>query len=240
MEYKSEILDLCVILILAAFAGNGVRRGLVMAVEKLAALAGGLIGAHLGAAALKGKVSSALILPWVMSRVESVTGDSYNPVNDFLNQMERLGGEAEGELMELMKEAGLPSFSFSAGWGRLLDRLTGTGTNILETAGNLVSERIAYVLLFILIFLVIQLVCLILFTNIEGLKNLPLMTTVNRIGGGLVGLGLGLCVVWLALMGGSLFFPSLTGAGGWLGSDVLEHTRVAGKIFLAAEQFLGG
>ena len=74
----------------------------------------------------------------------------------------RSGGADHGELAAAGVEGrtgfdgpagvhGLPALSIS-GMGTLIDRLTGTGTNIVETARNLVAQRIAYVLLFIILF----------------------------------------------------------------------------------------
>lgn len=234
------VVDMCAILVLAAFAGKGVSRGLVLSVGKLATMAGGFCGAHLGAFYLKGVVSSRLILPWIDGKLEKGMESGANPVEDVASALVRAGSEAEAQLIQVMESLGLPGFSFSRGWGRLIDRMTGTGTTILETASQVMAERIAYVLVFIILFLVIELGMMILFTSIDGLKNLPIAGLANKAGGGVMGLATGALVLWAAMTVLTLFAPSVTGDGGWLGPQVMEHTVVAGKIYQMVEMFLKG
>ena len=42
------VVDIVVVALLAAFAGRGVTRGLILSAGKLVTLVGGLVGAHLG------------------------------------------------------------------------------------------------------------------------------------------------------------------------------------------------
>ena len=211
--------DIVTVLVLAAFAGRGAARGLILTVGKLVTLAGGFLGAHLGAFYLKGMVAARFILPWIGERMEA-------------------GAEVEQQVVEVLKSMGIPEFSFSRGWGTLIDRMTGTGTNIMETASRLVAERIAYVLVFILLFLVIQLSMMILFTSIDGLKNLPVAGLVNKLGGAAAGLVIGGLALWGLMTALTLFVPSATGRGGFLSPDVLGHTVVAKKVYHMVETFL--
>lgn len=121
--------------------------------------------------------------------------------------------ELERQVVEVLKSIGIPEFSFSRGWGTLIDRLTGTGGNIMETASRLVAERISYVLVFILLFLVIELAMMILFTSIDGLKNLPVAGLVNKLGGAAAGLVIGGLVLWGLMTALTLFIPAVTEAG---------------------------
>lgn len=54
------VVDIVVVALLAAFAGRGVTRGLILSAGKLVTLAGGLVGAHLGAFYLKAPVAERL------------------------------------------------------------------------------------------------------------------------------------------------------------------------------------
>ena len=175
----NDVVDIVVVALLAAFAGRGVTRGLILSAGKLVTLAGGLVGAHRGAFYLKAPVAERIILPWLSA---STGGAAENgPVEQIMGELAAAGVEGERVLMDLLESMGFPRFSISRGWGTLIDRLTGTGTNIMETARNLVAQRIAYVLLFIILFLGIQLVMMILFTSMDGLKNLPIAGLANKL-----------------------------------------------------------
>ena len=232
------IVDLCAVLVLAASAGRGVSRGLVLSVGKLVTLAGGFAGAHMGASYLKGKVAYKIILPWIGGEIEREAGSRVNPASDVAAALARAGSGMEDQLVQFMESLGIPGFSLSKGWGRLMDRMTGTGSSILESAAHVVAERIAYVLIFIILFLVIELVMTILFTSMDGLKNLPVAGLANKLGGGAVGLASGVLVLWAVVAVLTLFMPSVTGSGGWLGPEVMERTVVAKKILQMVKLFL--
>lgn len=232
------VVDIVVVALLAAFAGRGVTRGLILSAGKLVTLAGGLMGAHLGAFYLKAPVAERIILPWLSA---STGGAAENgPVEQIMGELAAAGVEGERVLMDLLESMGFPRFSISRGWGTLIDRLTGTGTNIMETARNLVAQRIAYVLLFIILFLGIQLVMMILFTSMDGLKNLPIAGLANKLGGGALGLVTGGIAVWGIMTLLILFVPAVTEPGGILSPEVLDRTKVAKEVFEMARKFLGG
>ena len=232
------VVDIVVVALLAAFAGRGVTRGLILSAGKLVTLAGGLVGAHLGAFYLKAPVAERIILPWLST---STGGAAENgPVEQIMGELAAAGVEGERVLMDLLESMGFPRFSISRGWGTLIDRLTGTGTNIMATARNLVAQRIAYVLLFIILFLGIQLVMMILFTSMDGLKNLPIAGLANKLGGGALGLVTGGIAVWGIMTLLILFVPAVTEPGGILSPEVLDRTKVAKEVFEMARKFLGG
>ena len=232
------VVDIVVVALLAAFAGRGVTRGLILSAGKLVTLAGGLVGAHLGAFYLKAPVAERIILPWLSA---STGGAAENgPVEQIMGELAAAGVEGERVLMDLLESMGFPRFSISRGWGTLIDRLTGTGTNIMETARNLVAQRIAYVLLFIILFLGIQLVMMILFTSMDGLKNLPIAGLANKLGGGALGLVTGGIAVWGIMTLLILFVPAVTEPGGIMSPEVLDRTKVAKEVFEMARKFLGG
>lgn len=222
------VLDISVVLIMLAFAGTGARRGLVMTLEKIVAFVGGLIGAHVGATCLKGVIASKLVLPWLSERI---SGSGYNPSAEILNGVGEAGMQLEQELIRIMESAGIPGFSLSGIWGGLIDGLTGTGTNILDTAKNVVAVRISYVAVFIILFLAIQLAALIVFSSIDGLRHLPLLGTVNRLGGGAAGCLMGLGVVWILMMVIPMIFPKTALPGAPFSPEVLAGTRAAGKLY---------
>lgn len=223
-----KILDISVVLILLAFVGTGACKGLVMTLERSVSFVGGLIGAHIGASSLKGIVSSKFILPWLS---EQTNDSGYNPSVEILNGVGEFGKEMEQELIRMMENAGIPGFSLSGLWGRMIDGLTGTGTNILDTEKHVVAERISYVIIFIILLIVIQLASLILFSSIDGLKHLPLLGWVNRVGGGAAGFLTGIGAVLLLMLLISVVYPKSAGPGAFMSPEVLADTHVAGKLY---------
>ena len=203
------MVDIVAVLVLAAFAGRGAAQGLILTVGKLVTLVGGGLGAHLGAYYLKEPVAARVILPWIGERLEQSSQSGVNPAADVTSAL----GEAGMEL-------------------------TGTGGNIMETASRLVAERISYVLVFILLFLVIELAMMILFTSIDGLKNLPVAGLVNKLGGAAAGLVIGGLVLWGLMTALTLFIPAVTGAGGFLSPQVMDRTVVAKELYRMVESFL--
>lgn len=232
------MVDIAAVLVLAAFAGRGAARGLILTVGKLVTLVGGFLGAHLGAYYLKEPVAARVILPWIGERLEQSSQSGVNPAADVTSALGEAGMELERQVVEILKSIGIPEFSFSRGWGTLIDRLTGTGGNIMETASRLVAERISYVLVFILLFLVIELAMMILFTSIDGLKNLPVAGLVNKLGGAAAGLVIGGLVLWGLMTALTLFIPAVTGAGGFLSPQVMDRTVVAKELYRMVESFL--
>lgn len=112
------VVDIVVVALLAAFAGRGVTRGLILSAGKLVTLAGGLVGAHLGAFYLKAPVAERIILPWLST---STGGAAENgPVEQIMGELAAAGVEGERVLMDLLESMGFPRFSISRGWGTLI------------------------------------------------------------------------------------------------------------------------
>lgn len=202
------MVDIAAVLVLAAFAGRGAARGLILTVGKLVTLVVGFLGAHLGAYYLKEPVAARVILPWIGERLEQSSQSGVNPAADVTSALGEAGMELERQVVEILKSIGIPEFSFSRGWGTLIDRLTGTGGNIMETASRLVAERI----------------------SVAGL--------VNKLGGAAAGLVIGGLVLWGLMTALTLFIPAVTGAGGFLSPQVMDRTVVAKELYRMVESFL--
>lgn len=227
------IIDLCLMLILLMAAGAGARRGLIMTASKLVSLTAGYIGAWRAALALSKPIGNRFFLPWVNDSIIKAAAESYNPVNDVLNQAADLGAGAEATVMEALSGLGLPAFSISGVFGTLLDKVTGTGRDVLSAAAEIISQRIAFVLIFIVAFIIIQLAVLFASGCIEGLTSLPLMGPVNRIGGALCGALLAAFIALALLWVLGTFFPSLTADHGILSEEALKGSRLL-PLFLKA------
>lgn len=222
----SLIIDLTILLILLTAVGSGARKGLIRMAAALISMLAGYLGAWGAALSLSKPIGNRFFLPWVNNSIAKATAGSYNPVDDALNQMTEIGADAESAVMKALTDLGLPAFSISDIFGTLLDKITGTGRDILTAAAEVVSQRLAFVLIFIITFLIIQLIIFFVAKNLEGLTKLPLLAPVNRIGGAACGALLAgfliLAILWLL----TTFFPSLTSGNGFLSQESLKGSRI--------------
>lgn len=223
----SILLDLIILITLLCTTGHGSRKGLIMSAAKLCSMAVGFFGAWSAARLLKGPVARIFFFPWVEQVLTNSGNAVYNPIEQALRQALSMGESAWQPLADSLKAAGLPSFSITKGFGILLEKMTGTGQDILSASASIISERLAFVLLFVLTFFILQLIIFIIFHNINGLTSLPLMSGINHIGGGLCGLLTGafllLLVMWLA----ETFIPGISGPGGLLSDQTISASHLA-------------
>lgn len=233
------LLDGIMLIILLTFAGWGARKGLILAASRLISIAAGYLGAWFAALTLKKPIADKFFLPWITDLVNNSASAAYNPVEELLSQLKVMGAGAEADIMRELHDLGIPAFSLTGGFGRLLDKLTGTGTELLPAAANIISDRIAFVLLFIISFLIIQLVLLIITTNINGLTALPLASGINRICGAACGFLFGTFIVCLSLWLITTFIPGTAAdASGFLSPEALKESRILPYLIKIQEMVL--
>lgn len=232
----SFIIDLIILLILLMAIGSGAKKGLIRMAAALVSLLAGYSGAWGAALLLSKPVGNRFFLPWVSESIAKAAAGSYNPVDDALNQMTEIGADAEAAVMNALADLGLPAFSISDIFGTLLDKITGTGRDVLTAAAEVVSQRLAFVLIFIITFLIIQLTVLFVANNLEGLTKLPLLSPVNRIGGAACGAILAafliLALLWIVMT----FFPAFTSGDGFLSRQALKESRIIPLLMEAARK----
>lgn len=68
-------------------------------------------------------------------------------------------------------------------------------TKILS--GTIVKDRLAEVICFIIVFLMVYIACIVVMISLNLLASLPVLSTLNRIGGAVLGAALGLLCVWI-------------------------------------------
>ncbi len=227
----SFILDIIIILILLTASGYGAGKGLIRTAQQLVSIIAGYLGAWLSAFLFSKQISELIVLPWVQDLFESTSGEASNPISQALEEATKLGAKGESSLAGVFQDAGIPYFSFSGKLGPLIDKMTGTGTDLLSTSSRIISQRIAFVLIFLLTFFVIQLIVMLIFQNIEGLTKLPLMTTANHLGGGACGFLLGILVLSVLMWIAATFVPAATAGGGILSNESLEASKIAQWLF---------
>jgi uncharacterized membrane protein required for colicin V production len=221
------ILDLIVIGIIVIFVIRGMARGLVKTLSGLVALVAGIFGGIYIGETFSGAVGKKWIAPWVLKTLDLAFQGVQIPQGAAL---EGEGGltEAAGEsLAGIFKSSGLPSFSFDGAIDIIGDQIRETGSEMLEAATNVISERIAYILLFIAAFFTIQLLVRLIFWLISLIMKAPVLNTLNRLAGGALGLLTGLLLVVLFMWVGITFVKPATEPGSILSEGVLSGTFLA-------------
>lgn len=227
----SIALDTIILITLLSVTGWGARRGLILTAGKLISVSMSFIGAWAVAFTFKAPIAQIFFHSWISRMLANSGSGAYNPIQAALDEVTTMGSSAQQALIPVLRNAGLPSFSISVELGNLLQTFTGTGTTILDAAAMVISERIAFVLLFTISFFSLQLIISIISHNIDGLTSLPLMSSVNHIGGGLCGLVLGAfflsLVIWLV----RTFLPSAAEAGGILSKSTIADSRLVPCLY---------
>lgn len=219
------LIDIIILLILAFFTWRGAKKGLILTLFSLLALFAAFFGAKAVAANLSEPVAN-IIRPSIQLSIEgALTGktpdelpaDSAAPglpessgapavSADPAEPSDTSGDFTVEQILELMGEnelfSGLRSFLEDAVEEKTLEITT---TAAAAVAAYL-AQLIAAALLFGLSFLVILLLWFLISRALDLAFRLPVLSTVNGLGGGLIGLIKGAVVVmvlvWLARLAG--------------------------------------
>lgn len=233
------ILDIGLVVMLLAFIGYGVKKGLVMMISKAVSVVGGMLGAKLIATFLKVPVAKLFFLSWIEEAIETSEKAAFNPITEMIKNGVTSLKEIEGYLMNAAQEAGLPTFSVSNVAQDINEKLNANGIDLLDASAQAISERIAFILVFVVSFLLIQLVVLIVFTNIDALKEVVVVHLVNQIGGGVLGFLCGGFLLALVLWLLEGIFPSLTADGALLSEAVLAESKLVSLLNRFTQFFFG-
>ncbi len=210
-------IDLLLIIVFVACVWVAARRGIINAVSGLLGSLAGLIGALL-----------------LTPRLMFITVRAIRP---FLSGMVRRAAEAAGlgqllsspvveetknGLLEILKALGVPESS----WEPLAAGAQSAGDKISDVAGQALAEQLAPVVTFIVLFLLIQLAVRLICSVLN--LNIPLLRSVNKLGGALLGAVTGLCMV-VALCWGAVRFAPQEKVG-FLNRPALEQSRIGGAV----------
>jgi uncharacterized membrane protein required for colicin V production len=216
------------------FLIRGFSKGLVMMIAGLVALVAGIFGGSYVAKLFSWPVADTFILPWVRKSLNLAAQGQQLPQGAVLTGSGRLSESAAGSITGVMESSSLPGFSFSGTISNIGHRVSETGTNLLNAAANVISERIAYIVLFVVAFILIQLLVVLLFRFINLVSKAPVLNSLNRWTGAAAGLLIGALLILLLMWVVSTFVKPATAPGGILSQDVIERSYVA-KYFDAAK-----
>ncbi|MCL2029905.1 MAG: CvpA family protein [Oscillospiraceae bacterium] len=211
------IIDALILGTILFFGARGLKTGLIMAVAGALTLALSLVGAHFTANALSPRVEG-LIEPFVSGWVDLRIEDSS------LNVAAEAGAVTETFAVELLTALGFNQNNaqrFAASVAGYIDQ---TGQTLQTALTSALTETIARGLTFLAAFLVLLLALLFAARLLDTVAKLPVLNTVNKIGGVAGGLIKGGAIVWIVVY--VLSFTSLIGA------ETMDNTVLL-RMFMA-------
>ena len=209
------IYDLVVAAILLFFYLRGRKKGLILTLCGLVAIFVAFAGAHIISEALTPTVADALT-PRFSTLIEERLGDSLDGKLDTLLDAE---GEGNKLIADLLKTFGIYDKVANA----IRDTVTGeaaqTVADVALSLARAVAEVVAGVLIFVVAFLVIFAGWFLLSHGLDLAARLPVIHGLNRLLGGLFGLGEGMLILFLLAW-------VLRVMGGIIPQDVVEQTTI--------------
>ena len=221
MAYLHWICDAAILVILLVFYLLGRKKGFILTLSGLAAFFVALLGARLLSQQLASMAADALA-PYFSSLIEQNVDASLMP------RLEQFLASAEGgnnSLVSILEAIGLYE-PFADSVRDLLSQQTAqAAADTVATLAHAIAEVVASVLIFIVAFLLILLLWFALSRILNLTARLPVVRVLNRLLGGLLGLGQGILL---------LFFVTwiLRLCGGVIPADVVNASVVL-KFFMA-------
>ena len=189
------IYDLAVLAVLALFAWLGCRKGFILTLCSLLAVFVALIGASFLSDALAGPVAKA-IEPAVASSIHDQVSSYYQRAPEAASSQEEDGWLEQLPLEELL--APLQNSKFFQGYVEAFQQAVNNVTHAAQALAHFVAVQIARIVIFAASFFAILIVWYFLSHALDLVAHLPVLYSVNRWGGGAVGLAKGALVLFIA------------------------------------------
>ncbi len=213
----SMLIDFLLIVVFVACVWAAARRGIFSAVSGLLGSLAGLIGAVLLTPRLEG-FAVRILRPFLGGMVKraaeaaGLTGLLSSPVAE----------ETRSGFLELLRALRVPE----GAWDTLTAGAQSAGETVSSAAGQAMAEQLAPVAAFVVLFLGIQLAVRVLCSVLS--LDIPLLRSVNKLGGALLGAVTGLCMVVALCWGAMRFAPGEE--VGLLNRPALEQSRIGGAV----------
>lgn len=219
MTHLHWLFDLAILAFLLVFYLLGRKKGLILTLCGLAAFFVALFGARFLAQQLSPMAADALT-PHFSSLMEQ------NIDFDLTDRLDQLLSVAEGEnlLIDALKAVGLYEPFADSVRDLLGQQATSAVTDAATALAHAMAEVVASVVIFILSFLLILLLWFVLSRLLNLAARLPIIRGLNRLLGGILGLGQGALILFFAAWMLRLF-------GGVIPPDVVNTSTVL-KFFM--------
>lgn len=227
----AQILDIIFAAIILLFLIRGIVKGLVMSISWFAGMILGILGGMTVAKLFSGVVSEKLIQPWINKALSGSAENRDLFSGIAIDNNGNLLSEAKESISNILDGANLPEFSLSGALDGIGQKIAEKGSDLLEAASQVISDRVAYLILFVIAFFVIQIIVYIVFKALDLVAKAPGISTLNRWGGALLGIVTGLLAAFVSVWFISTFFPSATAKGGLLSPDVVRDSLLSRYFF---------
>ena len=179
MEHSALIADIVIAVVLVLAVVQGARKGLVKSLAGVVIVAGALIGASFAANAFVEPVAE-----WLGPVIEE-------------NIMEKLNTQETADVRSLLETLHFSGENLQKMVDEVLTTVKDTGMDMLSAVSDSVAHSVAYAGVYLAAFLALLVVLWLLMKPVQLVVKLPVLRTVNTVGGGALGLVWGALLVFL-------------------------------------------
>lgn len=205
--------DIILLLVLIVFVLSGYRKGLILSLCALLILVVSCLGASVAQEVLTPRVTERVV-PQVTEAITQTLTERIHGEDTLTQEQDMgvtIGGQYLGTLMDLLDSLGLPVEESEVE----TDITTPLVTAAAETMAEVIVNAFAGTVIFLGAFLMIYLLLRTLELGLNMVDRLPVIHTLNHLGGGVIGLGSGALVLVMAsaLLRGTGVFPETAFSG---------------------------
>ncbi|GEM_PF-6798339 len=231
---KSVMLDAVLIAFLLLSSWIGSRVGLIRSLFRLIRLFIACVGAFLTANLLSPVVSLLFLFDGVQKKFaaisEGLTENVFSSVSDGVQAFQAGAAQTAAALSELAQKAGLPHLMADSMAQKFLSAPPEAGETLLSAASRIVSDNIAYIVVFLLTFVIILIVTGFLLNWLSGLIHFIVPRFIDRFFGFFFGILIGCLWVSLFFQFAGSAVPALFQSGSLFSPDVVSHTFLASRL----------
>ena len=181
MEYGALIADVVIAAALVLAVVVGAHKGLVKSLAGVVIVVGAFIGASFVANAFAEPVAE-----WLGPVIEE-------------NMMEKLTGQETADAESLLESLHFSGERLQQMVDEVMGKVKETGADLLSAVTDSVAHSVAYAGVYLVAFLALLVLLWLLMKPVELVVKLPLLRTVNAVGGGALGLVWGALLVFLVV-----------------------------------------
>ena len=179
MEHSALIADIVIAVVLVLAVVQGAHKGLVKSLAGVVIVAGALIGASFAANAFVEPVAE-----WLGPVIEE-------------NIMEKLNTQETADVRSLLETLHFSGENLQKMVDEVLTTVKDTGMDMISAVSDSVAHSVAYAGVYLAAFLALLAVLWLLMKPVQLVVKLPVLRTVNTVGGGALGLVWGALLVFL-------------------------------------------
>ena len=217
MMSTALILDITVVVILIVSFCIGWRRGLISSLLQLLGFAISLIAAWIFSRSITTYVYERFVRDKIVDNVSNKLSSSVDGVV-----------EATKGIFGKLADVGAAFFDYST---ISEDKASELGEKIVDQTIASPVQAVLRAIIFIILFAIFMLIIKLLSRLFKGVNKLPVLGTVNKMGGGLIGIVEGLIMCYLVVVGVSIIITLSADKLLWLNSDIVDQSRLFSILF---------